>query len=232
MSEASESEGEDPPPGHGAQLTASDIVYLHSDFFLSQRTRAKGGFSQEPSGPEGRKQRLAHTMTLAALASLMKEGWIELVVVNVGVYLTSSAPVLRRASPEPYPGGGLEATLISSLKAVDRLNTVEQVIRRAIGRGQSNPWDRVLTCAREHLTEILQAREPRKDAAEMGLRESPSTYSFEPDLALISESLKDAYRVQSILMEVRAVQPWNWELASGQVEQALRASQSGTGDAD
>lgn len=214
-----------------AQLTASDVVYLHRDFFLSQRTRARGEFTQETSGPEGRMQQLAHTMILAALASLVKEGWIQLVVVNVGTLLTSIAPVLRRGSSEPYPYGGLEAALVVGIRSEDRSNTVERVIRRAIGEEQTNPRDRVLACAREHLAEIRQIREQETDAADRGIREIPPTYSFEPDLALISESLKDAYRVQSVLMEIRSQQPWNWQLTERQVEQTLRASrQSGKND--
>lgn len=227
--EAPEAEGERLTAGSSVQLSAADVVYLHRDFFLSHRARTRGESPEGSIGREVRKRLLAQTMVLAALASLVKEGWIELAVANVGVLLTSSAPVLRRVSAEPYPHRGLEAALFSSLRSTDRLDSVEQVIRRAIGEGQPDPWDGVLAIAREHLDEIRQLGQEGGNAAGKQGPTPPSPYSFEPDLTLVSASLKDAYRVQSTLLEVRSLQPWAWELAAGQVEQGLKSCQPKSG---
>lgn len=211
------------PPDPQADLTASDIVYLHGEFFAEKGNWQTGDLVLESSGAKVQKKQLANTLILAALASLVKDRWIEVAMVNVGILLSSKAPVIRKLSQELYPRGGLESALIANLRQHDPLNRVEQVVRRLVGGEQADPWEKVAGYVRAHLAETGYF--PRvDDPAACGLGKLfHSAHSFEPNLSLISRTVGEIARVRSSLVEVRARDPYCWELAAMQVNQALQA---------
>lgn len=210
------------------QPTPSDLVYLFGESFVDRDNWRSDGLALEASGVKVQKKPLARTMILAAIASLIKEGWIELAVAKRGwLIFQQQVPVLRRLSAQPYDAGGLEAALLQKLDSRgDWLNDVTRVVSLLAGTDQMDPWGNVTKFAREHLIETGCLRAEANPAARGLGKLLHAAYRVEPDQGRIGEVAPRIGWVQGLLQEARARDVRLWEWATKQVDKALKACEA------
>ncbi len=222
----SEAEGQIPIAHPSATLTGSDVVYLHGEHFVDKDNWRTEGITLESSGAKVQKEALVDAMVLAAIASLVKDGWIEVAMINVGFLLPSKAPVLRGLLPAPYIKGGLEGALFAALHKHEKMNSVEQVLIRLVGGERDDPWEEIAARVRAHLADTGYFRRVDNPAAHGLGKLFHAAYRYEPNATLISNSTGEAVRVRSTLAEVQSRDPRTWEQVEKQVRRAIKACQA------
>ena len=130
----------------------SCIVYLFGDRFAGRDKLLSVDERLPGSNARVQKEALAREMFRAAFASLANEGYLSLVLGHKTILLFKSGAVFvtlhKRGAPE---GGGLEANILQALTGDPRKDSVEDVVRRAIGDESIDPWGSAIEQTREHL---------------------------------------------------------------------------------
>jgi hypothetical protein len=211
-------------------LTDSDLVYLHGYCFVEKGSWQKGSITLESTGAKVQKEALVNTLLLAALASLVNEGCIEIAIVNTGSLLPCNTPVIRGLLPVPYPKGGLEGALVATLQRQYKLNTIDQVMLRLAGWDRQDPWEEIAGRVREHLAEAGYFRKVGNPAVRGLGKLAHASYKYEANPDLVAGSVVEITRVRSTLAEVQARGPHTWERVAWHMERALRACQAKSDD--
>ncbi len=126
-------------------VAASSLVYLFGDRFVERDTAFSAGEKLPCSEIKVKKKELTQTMFLAAFASLVQEGRLNLTLgqKKTMIFKTNAvfAAVNRLDLPDP---GGLEARLLHAMTGNPQKDSVEELVWRVIGETSIDPWGEVI----------------------------------------------------------------------------------------
>jgi len=215
-----------------SNLTDSDIVYLHGYCFVDKGDWKRGSTVLESTGARVQKGALVNAMLMAALASLTREGWVEVEIVNIGFLLPCNTPIVRGVTWAPFPKGGLEGALVSTLQRQDKLNSLDQIMLRLVGWDRDDPWEELIGRVREHLVEAGYFRKlENPEARGLGGLLHPR-FRYEANAALVASSAGEISRVRANMADVLGRSPHVWEKVAKQIDRALKACKARSDSSD
>lgn len=137
-------------------IAPSALAYLFGnmleDVFVRRRARLLGKKLPCRTVRVNRKD-LANVMLVAAFVYLAEEGYLRLTL-DTKRFIFKFKTVfvaLRSKQSIPYPGGSLEARIVSNITGNQKKDDVPSIIWRLLGRDSNFPWRHIIKRAPRYL---------------------------------------------------------------------------------